>query len=117
MRNRGWPSYVDWRSDYPSLRYEVIDLPEAVTTSLHRIMAELNRGYGAFGLVSGPDPEQADDPAWREALLAVPRHEFVPRYYEQEPPLPPAALRHDGPDSAWAARRWRVSLATAGHLT
>ena len=54
-------SYDDWRSDYPSLRYEVIDLPEAVTTSLRRIMAELRLVYGAFDLVIGPDPEQAGD--------------------------------------------------------
>ncbi len=24
------------------------------------------------------------DPAWREAVLAVPRHEFIPRYYRQD---------------------------------
>ncbi len=48
-------SYVDWRSDYPSLRYEVIDLCEPVATSLRGVMAELGLVYGAFDLVIGPD--------------------------------------------------------------
>ncbi|MGH3695430.1 MAG: ATP-grasp ribosomal peptide maturase [Pseudonocardiaceae bacterium] len=43
-------SRVDWRSDYPSLFYEIIDLPSVVADSLRAIMAELGLVYGAFDL-------------------------------------------------------------------
>lgn len=43
-------SHVDWRSDYPALSYEVIDLPSAVADSLRAVMAELGLVYGAFDL-------------------------------------------------------------------
>ncbi len=48
-------SYVDWRSDYPALSYEVVELPEVVTDGLRAFMAELGLVYGAFDLVVGPD--------------------------------------------------------------
>lgn len=41
---------VDWRSDYPALSYEVIDLPPDVKKSLQAIMGELGLVYGAFDL-------------------------------------------------------------------
>lgn len=50
-------SYVDWRSDFASLSYEVIDLPDPVVKGLRRFMAELGLLYGAFDLVIGPDPQ------------------------------------------------------------
>lgn len=52
-------SYVDWRSDYPALSYEVVELPAAVTDGLWSVMAELGLVYGAFDLVVGP--EEAGD--------------------------------------------------------
>jgi ATP-grasp ribosomal peptide maturase len=48
-------SYVDWRSDYPALSYEVTELPEQVTASLRAVMAELGLVYGAFDLTVGRD--------------------------------------------------------------
>ena len=41
---------VDWRSDYPALSYEVIDLPPRVEKALHAIMDKLGLVYGAFDL-------------------------------------------------------------------
>lgn len=44
-------------------------------------------------------------PAWRDALLAVPRHEFVPRYYELDTSTRPASWsRHEPADSVGIAR-------------
>jgi methyltransferase of ATP-grasp peptide maturase system len=48
------------------------------------------------------------DPRWREALLKVPRHEFVPRYYLQEqatPGRPRRWVAHE-PHDAESTRRW-----------
>ncbi|MGH3980698.1 MAG: MvdC/MvdD family ATP grasp protein [Pseudonocardiaceae bacterium] len=50
-------SYVDWRSDFPSLTYEVIRLPEPVAKGLRMFMAELGLVYGAFDLVVGLDDQ------------------------------------------------------------
>lgn len=50
-------SYVDWRSDYPALSYEVVELPKPVTTGLRAFMAKLGLVYGAFDLAVG----QSDD--------------------------------------------------------
>jgi ATP-grasp ribosomal peptide maturase len=41
---------IDWRSDYPSLSYEVIELPPRIVESLRAVMAELGLVYGAFDL-------------------------------------------------------------------
>jgi len=41
---------IDWRSDYPALSYEVIDLPSVVAKSLRAVMSELGLVYGAFDL-------------------------------------------------------------------
>ncbi len=46
------------------------------------------------------------DPAWYEALLAVPRHEFVPRYYEQEPNSRPLRWVAREPRDPESIRRW-----------
>jgi glutathione synthase/RimK-type ligase-like ATP-grasp enzyme len=48
-------SYVDWRSDYPALSYEVTELPAQVTAGLRAFMAELGLVYGAFDLAVGRD--------------------------------------------------------------
>jgi ATP-grasp ribosomal peptide maturase len=48
-------SYVDWRSDYPALSYEVTELPEQVTAGLRAFMAELGLVYGAVDLAVGRD--------------------------------------------------------------
>lgn len=46
---------VDWRNDYPSLAYEVIDCPEPVTGGVRRFMAEFGLAYGAFDFVVEQD--------------------------------------------------------------
>ncbi|OLT20422.1 hypothetical protein BJF78_35525 [Pseudonocardia sp. CNS-139] len=43
-------AHVDWRSDYPSLTYEVIELPPHIAESLRSVMRELGLIYGAFDL-------------------------------------------------------------------
>ncbi len=48
-------SYLDWRSDYPALSYEVTELPAQVTAGLRAIMTELGLVYGAFDLAVGRD--------------------------------------------------------------
>ncbi|MGQ0776730.1 MAG: methyltransferase domain-containing protein [Pseudonocardiales bacterium] len=45
-------------------------------------------------------------PSWREALLAVPRHEFVPSYYLKDPGARPLRwIRHE-PHDADSTQRW-----------
>lgn len=41
---------IDWRSDYPALSYEVINLPPIVEKALRAIMNEFGLVYGAFDL-------------------------------------------------------------------
>lgn len=53
-------SYVDWRSDLPALSYEVMELPEQVSTGLRMFMAELGLVYGAFDLVIGVGDQGED---------------------------------------------------------
>lgn len=48
-------AFVDWRSDYPSLSYEVVDLPPEFAGQLCAFMAELGLVYGAFDLSVGQD--------------------------------------------------------------
>jgi methyltransferase of ATP-grasp peptide maturase system len=45
-------------------------------------------------------------PAWRDALLAVPRHESVPRYYVQEPDARPLRWITHEPRDAQSTTRW-----------
>lgn len=56
-------SYVDWRSDFPALTYEVMELPEAVAKGLRMFMAELGLVYGAFDLVIGSD-DHNEETVW-----------------------------------------------------
>ena len=43
-------SRVDWRSDYASLTYEVVEVPDHVADGLLAFMAEFNLMFGAFDL-------------------------------------------------------------------
>jgi ATP-grasp ribosomal peptide maturase len=48
-------SYLDWRNDYASLRYEPITPPDSVTAGVVAYCAELGLVYGAFDFVIRPD--------------------------------------------------------------
>lgn len=48
-------SYVDWRADYDSLRYELVEPPEPVAIAVRRLMKELGLTYGALDFVVSPD--------------------------------------------------------------
>jgi hypothetical protein len=50
-------SYIDWRSDYPALSYDLINLPAPVVTGSHGMMTDLGLVYGAFDLVISLDSE------------------------------------------------------------
>lgn len=50
-------AYVDWRSDYPSLRYELTTLPGAVVSGVRALMRELGLVYGALDFVVSPSGE------------------------------------------------------------
>lgn len=48
---------IDWRADYDSHRYEVLDLPERVQHGLITLHARLGLVYGACDLIITPDGE------------------------------------------------------------
>lgn len=48
-------AFVDWRTDYDHLHYELLDLPDAVATGARRLMKELGLAYGALDFVVAPD--------------------------------------------------------------
>jgi glutathione synthase/RimK-type ligase-like ATP-grasp enzyme len=48
-------SYVDWRSDYASLRYEVIETPEHVRAGIAHYLRAASLAYSAFDFVVTPD--------------------------------------------------------------
>jgi ATP-grasp ribosomal peptide maturase len=50
-------SYIDWRSDYDSLRYELCELPEPVAAGIFALMQTMGLVYGALDFVVGPDDE------------------------------------------------------------
>jgi ATP-grasp ribosomal peptide maturase len=50
-------SYVDWRTDYDALSYELTDLPEQVESGIRRLMDSLGLKYGALDFVVTPDGE------------------------------------------------------------
>jgi glutathione synthase/RimK-type ligase-like ATP-grasp enzyme len=50
-------AYVDWRSDYENLVYDLIDPPTAIVTGVRKLMAELDLVYGALDFVVGPEGE------------------------------------------------------------
>lgn len=50
-------SYVDWRSDYDALSYELIDPPEHVSQGIHALMRTFSLIYGALDFVVTPEDE------------------------------------------------------------
>ncbi|MGH3625557.1 MAG: hypothetical protein ACRDQ5_27895, partial [Sciscionella sp.] len=48
---------VDWRSDYETLDYAVIEPPELVTTGMLRFLKAFGLSFGAFDFVVTPDEE------------------------------------------------------------
>ncbi|MQA07930.1 MAG: ATP-grasp ribosomal peptide maturase [Pseudonocardiaceae bacterium] len=48
-------SYVDWRADYDSLTYELIEPPARVTAGVRRLMKSMGLVYGALDFVVQPD--------------------------------------------------------------
>ncbi|MPZ79476.1 MAG: ATP-grasp ribosomal peptide maturase [Actinophytocola sp.] len=47
--------YVDWRTDYDNLRYELIQPPESVAAGVRGLMKDMGLAYGALDFVIGPD--------------------------------------------------------------
>ncbi|MGH4014649.1 MAG: hypothetical protein ACRDSL_12135 [Pseudonocardiaceae bacterium] len=50
-------AYVDWRSDYDSLKYCAIDPPSRVVAAAARFLRSLSLTFGAFDFVITPDDE------------------------------------------------------------
>ncbi|MGH3767078.1 MAG: hypothetical protein ACRDTX_18305 [Pseudonocardiaceae bacterium] len=48
-------SYVDWRSDYAALRYEVIETPDHIRAGIARYLHAASLAYSAFDFVITPD--------------------------------------------------------------
>ncbi|MGH3896933.1 MAG: hypothetical protein ACRDTA_01515 [Pseudonocardiaceae bacterium] len=48
---------MDWRSDYESLRYEVIETPEHIRAGITRYLRAASLAYSAFDFVVRPDGE------------------------------------------------------------
>lgn len=48
-------AHIDFRADYDSLSYELVDIPQAVSTGVDRLMGELDLVYGALDFVVSPD--------------------------------------------------------------
>lgn len=49
--------YVDWRTDYDTNTYEVVDPPVDVADGVHALMNKLGLAYGAIDFVIGPSGE------------------------------------------------------------
>ncbi|APU17586.1 ATP-grasp ribosomal peptide maturase [Actinoalloteichus fjordicus] len=71
--------HIDWRSDYPALRYVRLDPPADVVTGVIRYCAELGLAFGAFDFVIQPDGEwiflecnSAGQYGWLESILSLP---------------------------------------------
>lgn len=52
-----WQGYVDYRTDYDNLTYELVDLPEQVTTGIQRLMSRFGLIFGALDFVITPHGE------------------------------------------------------------
>jgi ATP-grasp ribosomal peptide maturase len=50
-------AYIDWRSDYSSLRYESIDTPDDVHDAVIALLNRLGLPFGAFDFVVTPEGE------------------------------------------------------------
>lgn len=57
IHSGGPSSYIDWRTDYDALSYELIDLPEDVGNGVRRLMDSFGLTYGALDFVVTPDDE------------------------------------------------------------
>lgn len=49
--------YIDFRSDYDNLSYELIEAPEDIVESVHRLMTDMNLLYAALDFVVQPNGE------------------------------------------------------------
>lgn len=49
--------HVDWRSDYESLTYKIIDTPPEVIAAIGRFMDDMGLSFGAFDFTITPDGE------------------------------------------------------------
>ncbi len=70
---------VDWRSDYDTLDYAVIEPPQSVTSGMLRFLKVFGLSFGAFDFVVTPDQEWIMlecNPfgayGWLEAALSLP---------------------------------------------
>ncbi|MGH3811088.1 MAG: hypothetical protein ACRDUV_01355, partial [Pseudonocardiaceae bacterium] len=80
-------SYVDWRSDYESLRYEVIEIPEHIRVGIARYLRAASLGRTA----SPCSPAVSSDQTHRRARTLGWAW----------------SLKRSLPASSGAARRWR----------
>lgn len=48
-------AYIDWRTDYDHLTYQLVEPPAEVIEGVRRLMAEMRLVYGALDFVIGPD--------------------------------------------------------------
>jgi ATP-grasp ribosomal peptide maturase len=53
-------AYVDWRADYPSLRYEPVTPPAGVTDAVARYLKRFGLTFGCFDFTIGPGPDGPD---------------------------------------------------------
>jgi ATP-grasp ribosomal peptide maturase len=77
-------AYVDWRSDYDALTYEVIDLPHSLAEGIRSLMHSFNLVYGALDFIVTPDGEwiflevnAGGQYGWLEAATGVPLTEVL----------------------------------------
>ncbi len=50
-------SHIDWRSDYGSLKYHMIDPPEETVAAAAQFLRRLGLAFGAFDFIINPDGE------------------------------------------------------------
>ncbi|WP_134664053.1 ATP-grasp ribosomal peptide maturase [Amycolatopsis sp. CFH S0078] len=55
IRSASASGYIDWRSDYDNLSYELITPPADVAGGVHDLMASMSLTYGALDFVVQPD--------------------------------------------------------------
>lgn len=46
---------VDWRTDYPSLSYSVVEVPDAIRRRVRQLVHRLRLRFGALDFIVGPD--------------------------------------------------------------
>lgn len=50
-------AYIDWRSDYGALKYELIETPDDVRYSINALLERFDLSFGAFDFTMTPDGE------------------------------------------------------------